>query len=179
MKTDMNNLSYMILLPFFLFVSLLIVTESLCVLSVAFMLRRVTLRQYLCVLSIPPSLHPSCQCFIDLDGPVGMVQTADRDIQKSQPLVRACTLSTSTWQQLPCPSTRGRVVAALTTSWWEEEGFFFFFAGMLSQCIIVHRANRLPVTLSGWGLLWQTWVLLVWLPGGASWLDYRSAAWNV
>lgn len=27
-------------------------------------------------------LYPSCQCFIDLDGPVGMVLTADRDTRE-------------------------------------------------------------------------------------------------
>lgn len=29
----------------------------------------------------------------------------------------------------------------------------FFFYWDVSQCVIVHRANRLPVTRSGWGLL--------------------------
>lgn len=46
-----------------------------------------------------------------------------------------------------------------------REGFYWD----VSQYIIVHRANRQPVTRTGWGFLFTGWSILVWLPGGALW----------
>lgn len=38
----------------------------------------------------------------------------------------------------------------------------------VSQCIIVHRANRARVTRTGWSLILTDFSISVWLPGGAS-----------
>lgn len=101
-------------------------------------------------------LSPPCQSIIDLDGPVGMVLTADRNtrepaITQTQPahypwahdnscLVRA--------QGRGCSCTRyvtGRRVGG--------RGGESSAGRDVSRSIIVHRANRRPVTHSGWGLL--------------------------
>lgn len=114
-------------------------------------------------------LYPCCQCFIDLNGPVGIKLTADRDTRE-QPLVRRSLhiipehMTTAALSQ-----HRGRVVSELTTSWRGEEEQREGFYWDVSQCIIVHRASRLPVTHYGWGLLLTDFSILVWLPGEAFW----------
>lgn len=44
----------------------------------------------------------------------------------------------------------------------KREGFYW----EVSQCIIVHKANRLPVTRSGWGPILTDLHILMLLPGG-------------
>lgn len=116
-------------------------------------------------------LYPSCQCFIDLDGPVGMVLTADRDtrepaISQTQPAHyprahdNSCLVPA---QGQGCNCTYYVMKRRRGGEQWRE-GFYWD----VSQCIIVHRANRLPVTRSGWGLLLTDLSILVWLAGRAS-----------
>lgn len=66
-------------------------------------------------------LYPSCRGFIDLDGPVGMVLTADRDtrepaISQTQLAHYPRHMTTAALSQ-----QRGRVVTALSTSRRGEE----------------------------------------------------------
>ncbi len=117
-------------------------------------------------------LYPSCQCFIGLDGPVGMVLTADRDtrepaISQTQPAhyPRAHDNSCLVPAQGQGCNCTYYVMKRRRGGEQRREGFYWD----VSQCIIVHRANRLPVTRSGWGLLLTDLSILVWLPGGASW----------
>lgn len=116
-------------------------------------------------------LYPSCQCFIDLDGSVGMVLTADRDtrepaISQTQPAHypwahdNSCLVPA---QGQGCNCTYYVMKRRRGGEQWRE-GFYWD----VSQCIIVHRANRTPVSRSGWGLLLTDLSILVWLPGGVS-----------
>lgn len=115
-------------------------------------------------------LYPSSQCFIDLDGSVGMVLTADRDtrepaISQTQPAHyprahdNSCLVPA---QGQGCNCTYYVMKRRRGGEQWRE-GFYWD----VSQCIIVHRANRTPVSRSGWGLLLTDFSILVWLPGGA------------
>lgn len=123
--------------------------------------------------------YPSYQCFIDLNGPVGIVLTADRDtrepaISQTQPAHyprahdNSCLVPAQgqgcKWTYYVMKRRRGGEQ--------RREGFYWD----VSQCIIVHRANRLPVT-HGWGVLLTDLSILVWLPGGASW-DLRHEMCN-
>lgn len=115
-------------------------------------------------------LKPSFQCFIDLDGPVGMVLTADRTIREPaisqiqpahypQAHDNSCLVPA---QGQGCDCTEYVMSRGGGEQW--REGFY----RDVSQCIIVHRANRQPVTRSGWGPLLTDWNILVRLPGGAT-----------
>lgn len=117
-------------------------------------------------------LYPSCQCIIDLDGPVGTVLTADRDtrdpaISQMQPAHYPWTHDNSCLvpaQGQGCNCTHYVMKRRRGREQWRE-GFYWD----VSQCIIAHIANRLPVTRSGWGLLLTDSSILLWLQGGASW----------
>lgn len=117
-------------------------------------------------------LYPFCQCIIDLDGPVGMVLTADKDtrepaISQTQPAhyPRAHDNSCLVPAQGQGCNCTYYVMKRRRGGEQQREGFYWD----VSQCIIAHRANRLPVTRSGWGLLFTDLSFLVRLPGGASW----------
>lgn len=113
----------------------------------------------------------SCQSFIDLDDPVGKVLTADWDtrepaISQTQPahyppahdnscLVPAQGQGCNCIYYVIKRRRRGQC----------REGFYWD----VSECIIVYRANRLPVIRYGWGLLLPDLNFSAWLPGGAFW----------
>lgn len=110
-------------------------------------------------------LYPSWQCIIGLNVPVGMVLTADRDtrepaISQTQPAHyprahdNSCLVPA---QEQGCNCTY-YVMKRRRGGEQQREGFYWD----VSQCIIAHRANRLPVTRSGWGLLLTDSNILVW-----------------
>lgn len=102
-------------------------------------------------------LYPPCQCIIDLDGPVGIVLTADWDtrgpaISQTQPARYSRAHDNSCLvpaQGQGCNCTYYVMKRRRGGGEQRREGFYWD----VSQCIIAHRANRLPVTRSGWGLL--------------------------
>lgn len=116
-------------------------------------------------------LYPSCQCFIDRDGPVGMVLTADRDTREpaisqtqSAHYPRAHDNSCLVPAQGQGCNCTYYVMKRRRGGEQRWEGFY----RDVSQCIIVHRANRARVTRTGWSLILTDFSISVWLPGGAS-----------
>lgn len=138
---------------------------------------------YLCFMFLPRGIGAvsvvACAFYIPpvTASLIWMTQLAKRweqtGIQESQPLVRRSLhiiprhMTTAALSQ-----HRGWVVAALCYvmtrrrgGWQWREGFYWD----VSECIIVHRANRLPVTCYGWGLLLTHLNISAWLAGGAFW----------
>lgn len=131
-------------------------------------------------------LSPSCQCIIDLYGPVGEVLTEDTDtrepaIRQTQPAHYPRAHDNSC---LVPPQGQGcscsHYVMKQRGRWQRREGVYWD----VSQCIIPHRAYRLPVTRSGWGFLLTVYSILAWSPPGTAlqWprgLQYKTCSCGV
>lgn len=111
----------------------------------------------------------SC-CIIDLDGPLGGARTANRGWERAGPLVRRSVHISQPAHDNSClvpaqgqACNRTQYVMRQEEEEEEEEshgeeGVFWD----VSQYIIAHRANRLPMTRSGCGLLLTGLSFLVW-----------------
>ncbi len=114
---------------------------------------------WVCVFFCIPSVSAS------LDGPLGIVLTEDTDTR--EPAIRQRQPAHYPWAHdnscLVPTQGQGCNCSYYVMKWrrggeqWREGVYWD-----VSQCIIPHRANRLPVTRFGWGLLLTDFSILVW-----------------
>lgn len=125
-------------------------------------------------------LYPSRQGFIDLHGPVGPVLTTDKATREpaiSQPQPahyppahdNSCLVPA---QGLGCSCTPYVMTRRRGGGGGEQSGEGFYWD--VSQYIMVCRANRLPGTRSGWGLLFTDSSISVWLAGVPWWATQQK-----